>query len=237
MSAPYIFAGMPRDIITGLSVKERAFVEQYMIDLDPGEAIRRAELYKGAAPTPANLKAAGQRLLNRESVRLALHWLQSQRARQAEVNADEVLKHLWAMVKADPTEISSVRVFSCRHCFGEDFQYQWINEVEFSFAKKRVPDLTDDGGYGYDPEIRPHPKCPHCKGLGERSVVLADSRDYSEDAKLLYRGAKMTRNGIEVLTHDSMKALDMVSKIIGLYGNQDPTENQVQIVVKGGLPD
>ena len=99
------------------------------------------------------------------------------------------------------------------------------------------PDATDEGGYGYDPEIRPHPKCPHCKGEGLASVVLGDSRDYSDSAKLLYKGAKQTRHGIEVMTHDSMKALDMVAKIIGLYGNTDPTENQIRVIVEGGLPD
>lgn len=237
MSAPYIFAGMPRDVVMGLSRNERVFLEQYMIDLEPGEAIRRAGIFKGKVPTPANLKAAGERMLNHPSVRLALHWLQSQRARQAEINADEVLKRLWAMVNADPTELSAVRVYSCRHCFGDNFEYQWINETEFTFHKAKYPDATDDGGYGYDPEIRPHPKCPHCKGMGEQAVFLGDSRDYSDEAKLLYRGAKQTRHGIEVMTHDSMKALDMVAKIIGLYGNQDPTENQIRVIVEGGLPE
>ena len=230
---------MPRDVVVGLSTNERLFVEQYMIDLDPGEALRRAGLFKGKLPTPANLKAAGVRYLNHPNVRLALHWLQSQRARQAEISADEVLKRLWSMVNADPTELSAVRVYSCRHCFGDDFQYQWINETEFLFHKNQYPTatITDDGGYGYDPEIRPHPKCPHCKGQGEPAVYLADSRDYSDDARLLYRGAKQTRHGIEVMTHDTMKALDMVAKIIGLYGVTDPTENQIRVIVEGGLPE
>lgn len=237
MVAPYIFADMPRDMALELSTDERAFLQEYIVDLDPGEAFRRAGLYRGSVPTPKNLIAGGKRHLAKDRVRIALHWLQSQRARDVEINADEVLKHLWAMVHADARELSSVRVFSCRYCFGVDFEYQWINETEFLFKQKIRPDITDDGGYGYDPEIRPHPKCSHCKGLGERAVHLADSRDYSTGAQLLYRGAKQTRNGIEVLTHDSMKAMDMVAKILGLYSNEDPTENQIRIIVEGGLPE
>jgi phage terminase small subunit len=237
MDAPYIFAGMPRELAVELSVNEREFLQEYIVDLNPGEAARRASLYKGKLPTPQNLANCGKKFLTRQHVRAALHWLQSRRAREAEINADTVLKRLWAMATADARELSSVRVFCCRHCFGDDFNYQWINATEFNFTKARIPTVDDSGGYGYDPDIRPHPKCPHCKGLGERSVHLTDSRDYSTDANLLFRGAKQTRNGIEVLTHDSMKALEMVSKILGMYGDADANEHELRIIVEGGMPD
>jgi phage terminase small subunit len=237
MEAPYIFADMPRDLATALSTDERAFLQEYIIDLNPGEAIRRAGLYRGKLPTPANLAAAGKRQTTKHHVRAALHWLQSFRARHSEITADTVLKRLWAMATADARELSSVRVFCCRRCHGDDHEYQWINHTEFNFAKKLRDDLKDDGGYGYNPEMRPHLSCPHCRGLGERDVFLTDSRDYSSDAQLLYKGAKQTRHGIEILTHDSMAALEKVAKILGMYSDGDPNDNQMRIIVEGGLPE
>ncbi len=237
MEAPYIFADMPRELAVELSTDERAFLQEYIADLNPGEAARRAELYRGKSPTPQALANCGKKFLNRTHVRAALHWLQSYRARHSEINADAVLKRLWSMATADATEISQVRVYCCRRCHGEDHEYQWINETEFNFAKAKNPTYTDSGGYGYNPELRPSPSCPHCKGFGERDVMLKDTRDYSAEAKLLYKGAKQTRHGIEVLTHDSFKALETVAKILGMFGDNDPTENQMRVIVEGGLPD
>lgn len=237
MHAPYIFADMPADIAVPLAADERKFLQEYIVDLDVAAAVRRAGVYKGRSPRDANFASCGNKYLNRHHVRVALHWLQSYRARHSEVNAEKVLMRLWSIATADATEISSVRVFCCRNCHGEDFGFQWINPIEFNFTKKRNDTVTDDGGYGYDPERRPHKACPHCKGLGEQAVFLSDTRDYTPDAKLLYRGAKQTRHGIEVMTHDSMKAMDMVAKILGLYSDGDPNDNQMKIIVEGGLPD
>lgn len=236
MDAPYIFANMPRDMAADLSTKERAFLQEYIIDLDPGEAYRRAELYHGKVPTPQNLAGSGKRMLDKRHVRVALHWLQSYRARNSEVTAEQVLKRLWAMATADARELSSVRVYSCRYCHGDDFQYQWINATEFRFEKAKYGHAADAGGYGYNPEMRPNKECPYCKGLGNVAVELTDSRDYSPEAQILYKGAKQTRHGIEVLTHDSSAALDKVAKILGMYGDNDPSENQMRIIVEGGLP-
>lgn len=236
MHAPYIFADMPQDLAIPLSGDERKFLQEYIADLDAPAAVMRAGIYKGRSPNPNTFGSLGNKILDRQHVRVALHWLQSYRARHSEINAEKVITRLWSIATADASEISAVRVFSCRNCYGEDFLYQWINEFEFNFAKK-VNDLAnDDGGYGYDPERRPNHACPHCKGLGDRAVFLKDTRDYSPDAKLLYKGAKHTRHGIEVMTHDSMRAMELVAKILGLFNDADRDDGQMRIIVEGGLP-
>lgn len=237
MHAPYIFSDMPMDIAVALSADERKFLQEFIADLDVVEAVKRSGVYKGRAPNANTWASCGNRILEKQHVRVALHWLQSYRARHSEVNAERVLMRLWSIATADASEISAVRVFSCRNCYGDDFQYQWINEFEFQFKKKINDLVTDDGGFGYDPERRPNKDCPHCKGLGERAVFLTDTRDYTPDARLLYKGAKHTRHGIEVMTHDSMRAMDMVARILGLYNEGDPNDNQMKIIVEGGLPD
>lgn len=237
MHAPYIFSDMPQDIAIPLLGDERKFLQEYIADLDVYAAVQRAGIYKGRSPNANTFTALGNKILERHHVRVALHWLQSYRARHSEVNAEKVLMRLWSIATADASELTAVRVFSCRNCHGDDFQYQWINEFEYNFTKKANEFVNDEGGYGYDPETRPHKGCPYCKGLGERFVYVTDTRDYSPDARLLYRGAKQTRHGIEILTHDAMKAMDMVAKILGLYSDGDPNDNQMKIIVEGGLPD
>lgn len=237
MHSPYIFADMPQDIAIPLSGDERKFLTEYIADLDVVAAVRRAGVYKGRSPNENTWNHCGNKILERHHVRVALHWLQSYRARHSEINAEKVLTRLWSIATADASELSAVRVFSCRNCYGDDFLYQWVNEIEFSWAKRANEMVTDDGGYGYDPERRPNKACPHCKGLGEINVFLADTRDYSPDARLLYAGAKHTKYGVEVKTHDQMRAMEMVAKILGLYSDTDPTDNQIRVIVTGGLPD
>lgn len=237
MHAPYIFADMPVDIAVPLTAEERKFLQEYIADLDVAAAVMRSGVYKGRAPKPTTFAACGNRMLDRHHVKVALHWLQSYRARHSEINAERVLMRLWSIATADATEITGVRVFSCRNCHGDNFLFQWINLAEFHFASAKNDMLSDEGGFGYDPERRPNKDCPHCKGLGERHVFISDSRDYSPEAKLLYKGAKHTRNGIEVMTHDSMRAMEMVAKILGLFNDGDPNDNQMRIIVEGGLPD
>jgi phage terminase small subunit len=236
--APYIFADMPMDLAVPLNAEERKFLAEYIVDLDIVEATKRAGIYKGRTYKDSSFKNLGEKLLTRTHVRAALHWLQSYRSRHSEVSAEKVIKRLWAIATADATEVSHVRIFSCRYCHGQDFQYQWINPIEFAFACRKNETENDDGGYDYDPERRPNKACPHCHGLGEQFVFVEDSRNYSPDAKLLYAGAEQTRYGIKVKTHDQMRAMDMVTKILGLYGDTDATgDNNIRIVVSGGLPD
>jgi len=237
MHAPYILADMPMDLAVALDPDERKFLAEYIIDLDVLNATKRAGIYNGKKYKDSSFERLGKKILDRTHVRAALHWLQSYRARHSEINAEKVIKRLWAIATADASEISAVRVFCCRNCHGEDFQYQWINETEFNFAKAANDFVSDAGGYGYDPENRPNKLCPHCKGLGEQAVFLADSRDYSADAKLLYAGAKQTRYGIEVKTHDQMRAMEMTAKILGLFGGDEPGDNQIRVIVQGGLPE
>ena len=72
----------------------------------------------------------------------------------------------------------------------------------------------------FDPTIRPHPKCPKCRGEGFGSVHAHDSRHVSQAALALYAGVKQTKEGFEIKMHDQLAALDKVAKHLGMFSDK-----------------
>lgn len=114
-----------------------------------------------------------------------------------------------------------------------------------------VSELSDLGGYGYtinrEPrrgvdyvkfvqEVcakagRPPPShlasndaqsCARCDGHGLSYVIFHDTRYLSAAGAALYRGVKVTANGMEILTADKDKAKDALAKHLGMYNPRTP---------------
>ena len=79
-------------------------------------------------------------------------------------------------------------------------------------GKKEAPDCS--GGFNFDPKREPHPDCPECAGNGVSNVVYTDT---SKTNSPLYGGAKMGRNGPELILRDRDKALDNLAKYLGMF--------------------
>lgn len=204
-----------------LTPKQAEFVRQYLIDLNATQAAIRA----GYSARTAH--SQGERLLRHVEVAAALTEAQGKRAAKTEITAEKVLERYWMIATANPNDLVQHRRHCCRHCFGEGFAYQWIDEKEFEKAivtaqVVKGPAPTDEGGYGYDDTIRPHPKCPKCHGEGQGEVFANDTRDLSPAALALYAGVKTTRDGMEIKLHDQVAALNMVAKHLGMF--TDKTE-------------
>jgi phage terminase small subunit len=121
---------------------------------------------------------------------------------------------------------------NCRWCNGIDHAHQWIDENEYATAlaawmdvcaatppdKRSPPQPTDDGGYGFVSSADPNVQCPRCEGRGVQHTIIADT-DKLGPAAPLYRGMKVTKNGIEVLLHDVDKAKDRLYRATGAYGD------------------
>src|SRR5690606_161150 len=100
------------------------------------------------------------------------------------ITAKDVLKRWKEIAFADPNEIIHFRRVCCRYCFGTNHEYQWKDETEYwnavRFAEASVKEdetpviPVNDGGYGYDDTLRPHPKCPKCKGEGHGEIHATD---------------------------------------------------------------
>jgi phage terminase small subunit len=158
------------------------------------------------------------------------------RGQKAAITQAMVLERFWMIATANPNELIEHRRICCRYCFGIDHAYQWKTEGEFErestiAVSKGLPPLTEDGGFGYDATIAPHPKCPNCHGEGLGRIHANDSRSVSPSALALYAGVKQTKDGgFEVKMHDQLTALDKVAKHLGMFSDKSasPLDEEIK---------
>lgn len=209
--------------------KQAVFIVEYMIDLNGAQAARRAGYSQKTANVVANT------LLKQEKVARALAYAMKKRGVRTLITADAVLSKLWAIANADPGEITQVRQVCCRHCYGQDHNYQYIDESERMEVEAKCEEKNAEapvfGGYGYTTEMRPDPACPNCRGEGKLHVWMQDTRELTPENRLIFDGVKKTREGIEVKLLDRMSALDKIAKHLGMM-----SLNRVEVSGPGGGP-
>ena len=212
---------------TEFTPKQRAFVEQYLIDLNGAQAAIRAGYSKRTANTIAAI------LMAKPHIRAAIDAAAAKRAEELGIQAKEVLRLLWNIATADANEVVQHRRGCCRYCHGTDFLYQRTpsemrdarRRHEFAVAEakkagKPVPEFDEAGGIGYDPNNDPHPDCPECHGDGEAHVYVEDTRALSGAARTLYAGIKQTKDGLEIKLHDRTRAAELVGKHLRLFAEK-----------------
>lgn len=212
----------------GVAAREERFCREYLVDLNGAAAAIRA----GFAANSARQRA--YELLAREDIQAKVAEFEAQRAERTEITADMVLQRLWMIATADPNEISQFRRNACRYCHGINHAYQWSDRNEFDTAVRTAIDKSrtppdDAGGYGFDINAAPAPDCPRCNGNGHGYTYIADTRNLSPAAALLYAGMKETRDGIEVKTHDQMAALEKVARHLGMYKEKVEHSGKIEV--------
>lgn len=232
---------MPRKNKTGaassgrLTPKQKRFVDEYLVDLNATQAGIRAGYSERSARQHADV------MLSKPHIAAAVAQAQQKRAERTEITQDMVLERWWQIATANPNELMQYRRTNCRHCHGKHHEYQWINEDEYQqacdaelrHAQKdgREPQLPSDiGGYGFNATVTPHAGCTVCFGEGHGRVHFNDSREVKGSALLLYAGAKISKDGIEVKVHDQAKALENVARHLGMF------KERVELTGKGGGP-
>ncbi len=197
-----------------LTPKQRRFVNEYCVDENATQAYIRAGYAQEGAGQSAH------KLLKSAEIQEAIKERQEELAVAASITPEWVVGQWAAIAKADPNALMQVRRVCCRHCHGYGHQYQWT-EAEYSAAVDRavdseVPAPDGMGGFGFDPKAEPHPDCPECGGEGTEDVHIADTRKLRGAEKVLYAGAKRTRNGIEILTRDKDAAVNNLARYLGM---------------------
>lgn len=174
---------------------------------------------KGNANTQ---KVAAAKLAAHPRVAARIRELRELVQRDFRLDMAAILRRLSEIALADPSELSRPRRLNCRHCYGLDHGYQWIDQAEWARAtavaqrkKQEAPDAS--GGFGFRATAPPHPDCLHCGGDGHLDVHVADLRDVSPQARKLFAGIKTTQHGVEVRTHDQMAVIDKIIRILGGY--------------------
>lgn len=214
------------------------------------ERFAAALVKHGGCKTPAFLEAFGNpgnaqrtslwvmasRLAGDPLIDARYNALRNETLGRINVSLASLVKDLHDIATADPSELVRTVVVNCRHCHGEGFAYQWIDENEFCDACDRVqadnelrreksttgrtidkPLPTCEGGFGFEVRRSPNDACPQCLGAGERHVIVAETTNLSEKARKLFKGIRPTAHGPEIMMHDQAAARDMLHRMAGAY--------------------
>lgn len=205
-----------------LTAKQKRFVEEYLVDFNATQAAIRSGYSKKTAGV------IGDETLKKPYIQAAVTAAQAELSKRTEITQEMVLERFWQIATADPNELMQHRRVACRFCHGKGHAYQWINEAEHKracdeeIAQARKDDRpafppSKAGGFGYTTGNRPHSDCPNCFGDGHSHVHFNDTRDLKGSAALLYAGAKLTKDGLELKTQDQGKALENVARHLGMF--------------------
>lgn len=190
----------------GITLQQAWFAHWFVITKSRVEAYRRAgyrcegkNAYFGASQVYRNIK-----------VSKAIRDLEVKASKRYQADLDELVDQLVSIINADPRELSHFRRVNCRHCWGENFFYQWIdiNEYDIADAKATAENKPKPqyGGVGFVENADPNPDCPRCNGEGVGETFFADVRDLQGHALQYFAGVKESKFGIEILTEDKKAA-------------------------------
>lgn len=178
-------------------VKTRCRVEAYRLAEFEGEG---NTAYVGAS-----------RLYRKDKVQRAIRDLEKKVAKRYQVEFDDLINQLVAIINADPNALAQYRRVNCRHCWGEGNKYQWRDLDEKLKSEKKAeaddkppPDFS--GGIGFVENMDPNPDCPRCNGEGIGETFFADTRDLDGAERQLFAGVKESKFGIEILSEDKKAA-------------------------------
>lgn len=190
-----------------LTAKEAAFVREYPIDFNATAAAKRAGY---SAKTAYQI---GHALLRKAHVRAAVDAAIEQISARATLSADQVLQRLSAIAVADANEISQFRRCACDHCWGgEPEEREQLEGQAHGGALKRTRKAAEE----VNPKD-PDPDCNECGGDGVGRAYFADTRKLAGSARALFAGVKVTRDGVELKTHDQVAALVQLGRYHKLW--------------------
>lgn len=207
--------------MTRLWPDQQKFVDECVRHGDIVEAYRVA--YDPPQEWPVG-KVASEAWLVRHTavIRDAIKHRERLRDKAKELTVQDALGMFLEIVEADPRELIGLRVGACRHCWGQGHAYHW-REREYLEALDACKDgdpLPPCGGLDYDHTAAPNADCPDCRGEGVERIVPRDTDHLTPGAAKLYGGVKQTKDGLQILLADRMKALENVTRILGGFKDQ-----------------
>lgn len=182
-----------------LKPRVQRFIDEYLVDMNGSAAYRRA----GYTAVGNSAEVNARRLLRNAQVMLEIARRRAVTSKKLEISREEALQEAWHIVKADPNELIEYRRFACLDCYPEDV---------------RENDNRD-----------PAAGCHKCNGDGVPQVIVKDTRKLSPQAKALYAGIKVTKDGLEVKMHSKLDALEKVFRHLGLYSADKPPAAKVGV--------
>lgn len=226
-------------IRNGLTLEELQFVDAYIANGLAPAAKSAADI--GYSPRYAANQA--HRMLKRPHVKDEIDRRMKEISKNTNVTAERVLKETFNILTADVNDLVEYRRTCCRHCWGIDFGYQrtrteYANDLKEWNAKvakneRKPPSQQEDmgefdeqGGIGYNARKDPNPDCEECFGDGVGSAHFKDTRKLSEDARSLYAGVKVGKEGTQMLLLDKAAAAEKLFRHFGLYKADNGQKNE-----------
>jgi len=209
--------------------KQKKFVEMYLGEAELN-ATKAAIL---AGYSARNADKIGPELLGKTRVQVYMAQRRKELAESTAVTPERVLLRWMALADVDANDLVEYRRDCCRHCWGDDHLYQWT-DGEFTQAQKEADDSGGDqpdiaGGFGFIATRPPHPECPECSGEGHGKIHVHDTRKLKGAARELYNGVHQGKDGLKLLLRDRDKALEQVTKILGMYESQEAKDRAQEL--------
>jgi hypothetical protein len=170
-----------------LTLKQEKFACEFIKTGNACESYKIAYDAEDMSPKSIGRKACALKANPAIAARIAE--LQQAAAEQAEIKAADVLKMWVEIATADPNELVQIHHVSCPECY-----QGLINKTQ-----------------------EPNSQCAFCSGEGVEQVYIADTAKLTGSAKLLYKGARKTKYGAEVILRDQDAALANIAKYLGMF--------------------
>jgi phage terminase small subunit len=229
----------------GLTSKQKRFADEWLIDFNGTQAAIRA---KYSAKT-ANEQAA--QLLAKLSIKKYIDARKAELSEKLGLTQELVRKQWLGILTTDANDLVEFRRTCCRYCYGKDNLYQRTaremdrdqerhkKEVEKAQVKAAlkggdivVEPFDEQGGTGYIGIKDPNPACPECWGEGVGDVFFKDTRKLSPEAKELYAGAEIGKDGIKIKTNSKDHAREMVAKHLTMFEEKVEVTHKVASIAE-----
>jgi len=212
----------------GLSRKQKAFVTEYLVDLNATQAAVRAGYSAKTAFT------IGSENLRKPLIQSAIQEAMAKREERTEITQDLVLKEWLELYRLDVNDLVEYRRNNCRFCWGIDHEYQWTpNEYKQACLKaeteKQNPP-SSAGGIDFNLNRTANPECPECGGEGKGRIIVKDTRNLPPAARKIYNGVQLSKDGLKVLLLDRDKALDNVARHLGMFKDKLEITGKVELL-------
>lgn len=120
-----------------MTLRQQAFIDEYMIDLNATQAAIRA----GYAPKTARITAAN--LLAKSNIQDAIAVRSAERARRTGINADRVLMELGQLAFYSPGDVVNLRKGELYNCCSKD-ELKVITKTRVKRTTRNLKDGTEE---------------------------------------------------------------------------------------------
>lgn len=213
--------------ITKGVAQEIKFAREYFNNGGNGSRAYLAAGYTAGTAATATVEASN--LLRRPSVQAELGRLLAINEKKALARFEDLARYFAILANAHHAviELSPVRHGCCRYCYGLDHLYQFNDSELIEKQRKhlieqagkpedrRVP-FDDQGGGGFNFTLPPSPECPVCQGQGIYHPHTIDFEHLSPEAKMLFDGVKVWRDGsVEIKLNSRVRAAEFYAQLMG----------------------